>query len=39
MGYYNRGGGSEDKGRLFEQHNLSRTGEGVKQEETGPGNK
>lgn len=29
----------DDKCSLFQQHDLSRKGESVKQEETGPGNK
>lgn len=37
--YYNQGSGSDDKGNLFEQHNLKRRRESGKQEETGPGNK
>lgn len=39
MDYYDQGGGNDDKCSHFQQHNLNRRGESVKQEETSPGNK
>lgn len=37
--YLQQGGGADDKGSLFQQQNLHRREESVKQEEIGPGNK